>query len=58
MNRDELLAALAAERYDNRWWHRDDDRAPGGMWDDSDVNCGRRRKALAEAWDEQEREAG
>ena len=42
--RDELLDALTAERYDNRWWvTRNADETP-----DDEVTTARRRRLLAE----------
>lgn len=43
MTREELLAALTVERYDNRWW-----TTPRPELDDSDITTARRRKAMAE----------
>lgn len=43
MTKDELLAALQVERYDNRWWRTPD---PPPVEDD-EVTCARRR-TLAE----------
>ena len=62
MTRDELLAALLVERYDNRWWKHRPTTARPAAWDDAqfiddDVSTARRRKALVEAWNESEREA-
>lgn len=48
MNKDELLAALTAERYDNRWWSDETRRAESEVCDDSDVATARRRRQMAE----------
>lgn len=45
MTRDELLAELLVERYDNRWW-----KTPPPEFIDDDVTTARRRKALADEW--------
>ena len=51
---DDLLRALTAERYNGFWWPTRRE-----VPDDSELTCARRRKVLAEAWDEmREREAG
>jgi len=51
-----LLAALTAERFNGGGWKRHPDR-PGRSkqltWDDSEVTCARRRRELAEAWNEE-----
>jgi hypothetical protein len=55
MTRDELLAALTAERYDNRWWKTTPAQPP-----DDDVTCARRRREMADdfaAHDHPERKA-
>lgn len=48
MTRDELLAALVAERYDNRWWTDDRERTEAAIADDSDVTTAKRRRQMAE----------
>ena len=68
MTRDELLAALLVERYDNRWWKTPErptkkparlpKRLPGDLMRDDEVICAKRRRDLLEAWDEREREVG
>lgn len=56
MTREELLAALLVERYDNRWWTAKpalvaiDER-------DNEIACARRRRELVQAWDEHTKEA-
>lgn len=56
MTRDELLAALTVERYDNRWWTTPTPtQAP-----DDDLTCARRRREMVadfEALGEGERKA-
>lgn len=52
MTRDELLASLLAERYDNRWWTTN----PPAI-DDSEVATARRRRALADDFDRPAKEA-
>lgn len=47
MNRDELLAALTAERYDNRWWKS----TPADVAVDDEVLAARRRRRMAEDYD-------
>lgn len=43
MTRDELLAALTVERYDNRWWTT----AAAARAPDDDLTCARRRREMA-----------
>ena len=47
MNRDELLAALTAERYDNRWWTDKRKADEAAVVDDSDVTTAKRRRDMA-----------
>jgi hypothetical protein len=57
MTRDELLAALTAERYDNRWWttpepRRDPDTESVPIeWGDDDLIRARRKRDLLAAVD-------
>lgn len=46
MTRDELLAALTAERYDNRWFTAASKRAEAAVIDDSETTTARRRRDL------------
>lgn len=46
--RDALLAALIAERYDHSWWTQKRRREERRIIDDSDVTIARRRRQLAE----------
>lgn len=42
MTRDELVAALTVERYDNRWW-----KTPESVVStDDDLTCARRRREM------------
>jgi hypothetical protein len=43
----DLLRALTAERYDNRWWTRRQEPDKDPLWNDSDLATARRRRALA-----------
>jgi hypothetical protein len=55
--RDDLLAALTAERYDNRWWTTPQDVDPAV---DTDLSRARRRHLMSEDFDRlntEEREA-
>ena len=53
VTRDELLDALTAERYDNRWWvTRTADETP-----DDEVTTARRRRLLAEDFERGNQEA-
>jgi len=52
MTKEELLKALLAERYDNRWWTT----KPPAI-DDSDVATARRRRAMADDFDRPAKEA-
>lgn len=56
MTRDELLAALTVERYDNRWWTTRETAAPV---DDDLIRARRRREMAADfaAHDHPERKA-
>lgn len=47
MNRDELLAALMAERYDNRWWTDKRKADETASMDDSDMTTAKRRRQMA-----------
>jgi hypothetical protein len=46
--RDELLAALTAERYSNTWWTSASKREEAVVMDDSETTVARRRRDLAE----------
>ena len=55
-SRDDLLAALMVERFDNRWWTT----APTTQAPDDDLTCARRRREMVadfEALVEGERKA-
>lgn len=43
-DRDELLAALTAERYTNTWWKTPEPTPPP----DDDLTCARRRREMAD----------
>lgn len=63
MTKDELLAQLLIERYDNRWWRHRPTKARPATWVadqfvDDDITCARRRRDLLAAMDEREREIG
>jgi len=48
--RDDLLAALTAERYDNRWWSTDTARARRAEPVDDELTTARRRRLLADEY--------
>lgn len=63
MTKEQLLEALSVERQDQTWWrHRPTHARPTTWADDQfiddDVTCARRRKALAEAWGDTQRQVG
>jgi hypothetical protein len=53
--RDDFLAALTAERYDNRWWTG---RPPTPPPSDDEVTCARRRKVLEDNYVSDRKETG
>ena len=56
MTRDDLVAALVAERYGaNQWWTR---RPPERPTDDDELTTARRRRELADAINEHDQRKG
>jgi hypothetical protein len=51
VTKDELLAALTAERHNGLWWNARRRREEAAVIDDSDVTVARRRRQLAEDYD-------
>lgn len=47
-----LLASLVAERFNGGGWARPPRKTPPPEYDDNEIACARRRRDLADAWNE------